>query len=177
MQNERTVHLHVKLETKELFQANLGSLINRLKVSAILYCSVFAMCVGVLILHAFHPTEISESRVEQFTPTLMALLAPAFVLPMLLWFQACKVTDDPRAKLGFDVTVSDSGYCAVGSTGRVELQWNAFLSARETASSFQLYVSKATFYIVPKRCFASETEMLLARDIIRAHIPRAKLLQ
>jgi len=176
MESDRVVRLHINLEINELFRENLAALLIRLKLPAIIYVVVLGLSVNALILLVFLPSENSRNLIDQLLPAVGVMGAIAILVPLSLWISARKATKDARAKAGYEVTIADSGYSSVGSTGRVELAWNAFLRARETKRSFQFYVTKGAFYFAPKRCFASESDVQLAREIIRTHIEKAKLL-
>jgi hypothetical protein len=177
MTSERTVTFHAVFQTNELFKANIGAIYKRVKFA------LFFLCMLALLLILIVLVKLDESTLSNYGfsniifPLVLFFVVFFVVLPAGPWYAARKAVNDPRAKNGFQFTLSDNGGMTMqGSVAHIHLDWAAFLSARENKTSFQLFVTKGTFYFLPKRCFASPADIDLARDIIRTHIPKSKLL-
>ena len=70
---------------------------------------------------------------------------------------------------------SENGIETDGPTSRAVTQWNSFTRVRETKQQYLLYPQEHVAYIVPKRCFQTETEIGRLREMIRRCVPTATL--
>src|ERR1700693_59789 len=62
-----------------------------------------------------------------------------------------------------------------GPTSHAEIRWNASTRVRETRLQFLLFPQDHIAYIIPKRCFQTETEIGRLREIFRRCVPTATL--
>jgi hypothetical protein len=95
-----------------------------------------------------------------------------FVLPLL---SAAKVVGDERVKKGVNYTFSDNGIHIESSVATANLQWAAFRQALETRSAFLLFTGPNIAHTLPKRCYTTAAELVTMRELLRAHVPKAKL--
>ena len=72
-------------------------------------------------------------------------------------------------------TFSDAGIRTDGPTAQSEVQWKSFTQIRETKRQFLLYPQNNIAYVVPKRCFPTENEIVTFREMVRKCFPAAKL--
>jgi hypothetical protein len=179
MPSENAIDLTVKHQFKELYAANLKSVFYRLKY--ILFGALVLLATnGYLLVYAgTHP---SDDRWVALADNLKPLFFVVFIIvvlwiPILYLIHTRRVLRDPRTKSGYKYHVTIHGIRVEGSAGLSDLNWSAFVGAREESTAFWLYVSRTTFHLIPKRCFNSDAEIVEFRDIIRSNISKAKLRQ
>ena len=95
-----------------------------------------------------------------------------FVLPLL---SAAKVVADERVKKGINYAFSDSGIHVESVVAKADLQWAAIRQALETHSAFLLFPGTNVAHTLPKRCYANAADLAAMRELLRAHVPKAKL--
>jgi drug/metabolite transporter (DMT)-like permease len=69
------------------------------------------------------------------------------------------------------VTISDNGITSDHQLGRSESSWNTYFKFQETARSFLLYQSADVIGILPKRAFATNSDLQEFRALLAAKIP------
>jgi len=82
----------------------------------------------------------------------------------------------PDVGVVFDIDVSDAGIGLSSGTVNSRLGWDNFKGATETSKDFVLFRGGAFFNAYPKRMFANPHDIGRFRDLIRANVPNAKLL-
>jgi hypothetical protein len=137
-------------------------------------CAAGAILLFGFIAH-LHITEKRPDFIATVRPLFIYGVAALFVIFALPGLAVARRLRDPRAKNGFTYIVSNEGVRVEGSAGRAENNWTAFLRAREAHRVFSLFVTRDSFHVLPKRCFASPEDMDLFRAIVRANLPAAKL--
>lgn len=75
-----------------------------------------------------------------------------------------------------EVTISDEGVRSRSPVARRLLYWVNFTSALETREFFLLRTGAQSMWPVPKRSLADSGALQALRDLIRAHVPAARLL-
>lgn len=136
------------------------------------------------------PGAVALFLVLLFTPEVLAVLRgdkpPGSLLPEFLLFSGFIVFN--TVVLGFssfgmrsngadkEVTVSSEGVSAQSPVARRLLYWVNFTSARETGEFFLLRTGGQTIWPVPKRELADSAALQGLRELIREHVPDARLL-
>jgi hypothetical protein len=176
MSADRFVDLFIQLGLKETYWANLGVSVRRLRIFLLAF-ALLAVFTGTafVLAHVGAEDDNFQSIGSNLAPLFWVWLVILIIFPAVLWFTTRKALRDPRTQGGFHYRISDAGIESRGSAGSTELNWSAFIAARETTEAFQLFISGSRFHFLPKRCFASPQEIDLAREIIRANISKAKL--
>jgi len=95
-----------------------------------------------------------------------------FVFPLL---SAAKVVADERVKRGVNYAFSDNGIHVASAVATADLQWAAIRQALETRSAFLLFAGLNIAHTLPKRCYTNAAELSTMRELLRAHVPKAKL--
>jgi hypothetical protein len=176
MTADRFVELFVQLGLKETYWANLEVSIRRLRIFLLAFTLLAVVAGTAFVLARIGPDNDNfQSIGSNLAPLFWIWLGILVIFPAVLWFTTRKALRDPRIQAGFHYRISNAGIESLGFAGRTELNWSAFVAARETTGAFQLFVSRGVFHFLPKRCFASPQEIDLAREIIRANISKAKL--
>ena len=90
-----------------------------------------------------------------------------------MWFYplGARVTGPDR-----EVTISNEGLNSRSPVARRLLYWVNFTSAVETREFFLLRMGGGSMWPVPKRSLADSAVLQGLRDLIRAHVPDAELL-
>ncbi|HEY8715329.1 MAG TPA: YcxB family protein, partial [Candidatus Acidoferrum sp.] len=58
---------------------------------------------------------------------------------------------------------------------KATINWTGFVRAEESGSSILLFTSKVAAHILPKRSFATESDIVLLRELLRANIAKVKM--
>ena len=177
MPNENAIDLFVKLEFGELYLSNLKFSIRRQRY-LLLIIAVFLAVVGSLLIHIGlqdPPDDRWTAFADNIKPLFYVMSLVVLSIPVTVLLYTKKLLRDPRAKNGSKYHVTTDGVRVEGSAGTADLNWTAFLQAREISTAFWLFVTTATFHLIPKRCFATNDDLVQFREIIRANIPKTKL--
>ncbi len=178
MPSENVIDLAVKHQFRELYAASLKSFLYRLKYTLIV---ALIILVGNSYLFVYASSRPSDDQwvtlADNFKPLFYVVLIVLLWIPILILIHTRKVLRDPRTKGGYEYHVTTHGIRVEGSAGTSDLNWTAFVSAREVSTAFWLFVSKTTFHLIPKRCFTSDADIVAFREIIRSNILMAKLRQ
>ncbi|HEU5413835.1 MAG TPA: YcxB family protein [Candidatus Angelobacter sp.] len=70
------------------------------------------------------------------------------------------------------VTVNETGIISDHQLGRSEASWNTYFKFQETARSFLLYQSADVIGILPKRAFATSSDLQQFRALLISKIPQ-----
>jgi hypothetical protein len=95
-----------------------------------------------------------------------------FVLPLLT---TAKVVADERVKKGISYAFSDGGIHVESAVAKADLKWEAIRQALETSSAFLLFPSANVAHTLPKRCYANAADLATMRELLRTHVPKAKI--
>ena len=116
--------------------------------------------------------------------------AKSFLLPLLmitlglpgLLLLACFLTartalkNNPSYRGDFQYSFSDDGVYVEGIHSKGSLSWKGLHHVTETRHAFLLFHDKYNAQILPKRCFASESDFAALRVLIQAHVPNINLM-
>ncbi|GAC1626569.1 MAG: hypothetical protein PVS2B2_10260 [Candidatus Acidiferrum sp.] len=136
-----------------------------------------ALWLFLLVLALVHPSPEKDwyqilQTSKQLSWVFGIPLIFVFVLPLL---SAGKVIADERVKKGFSYTFSEAGIHVESSVAKTDMQWAAILQTLETRSAFLLFPNANMAHTLPKRCFATAADITSMRDLLRAHVAKAKL--
>lgn len=95
-----------------------------------------------------------------------------FVLPLL---SAAKVVADERVKKGINYAFSDNGIHVESSVATADLKWAAIRQALETRFAFLLFPGANLAHTLPKRCYTNAADIAAMRELLRVHVPKARL--
>jgi hypothetical protein len=70
------------------------------------------------------------------------------------------------------LTTTDSGLTTATEHGSATVPWSDLLRWKEGNTLFMLYVADCTYYLVPKRFFASEADIQGFRKILQSKVAR-----
>lgn len=178
MNQDYSLEFFVKHEFGELYWANLKHFLSRFKLIVVPLALVLCAVGAILVYGSITHLHIAESRpdfISNLSPLLMygaGAVVMIFALPAVA---SAKNLRDPRSKNGFTYNVSNDGVRVDGSAGRSENNWTAFVRATEARSAFSLFVTRDSFHLLPKRCFASSEDIDRFRTIIRTNVPATRL--
>jgi hypothetical protein len=177
MPNDDAIDLFVKVDFWELYRANLEFAVRQARFFLI-GAAFLALATGSVLVHANSP-DLQDDRWITFAQNVKPLFTLSFIFlfifPVTSLINTRKAFRDPRAANGFKYRVSPETIRVEGSSGVSDLNWTAFLRARETSPAFWLFVTPTIFHLIPKRCFATNDDIVRFREIIRVNIPKAKL--
>jgi len=106
---------------------------------------------------------------------MVALLPVLFVWRIGRYYRTA-ARKSPFVGIEHEMTFSPEGMTSRSSRGSSETQWSIFTGARESDNFFLLHVGMSLFYPYPKSAFDTADDVGRFRDLIRANIPDAKLL-
>jgi hypothetical protein len=174
---ENSVNFLVRLKFGEHYVASLKESLRKQR-----FILIFAMAViGFTVYAIIHanmlqpPDEHWTAFAEDAKPWLALMLIGLISIPLLLLNKTRRVLRGPRAKAGCQFHVTNNGVRTESTAGSFDLNWTAFVGAREQSTTFSLFLSRAQFFVIPKRCFSSNEDLVMFREIIRANVPKAKL--
>jgi hypothetical protein len=179
MSNERAINVPVQHEFKDYFSANLRWLLHKLRWSLLVLGLITIFVVSVSIYAWTHdaPNMDSAKIIAGFRPWYFIVPLVCVLLPFVAYTAAKKAMSDPRTKAGFKYHFSRDAIQIEGLSGRSELNWNAFVDAREVPNAFFLFLNRQLFHVIPKRCFAGSDDVSALREILREKFPKAKTLR
>lgn len=70
---------------------------------------------------------------------------------------------------------SDAGVEIHSPSTDGRMKWSGFVEIRETRQQFLFYPQKAVVHVLPKRSFASDSDIAAFRQLVRTCVPKAKL--
>lgn len=178
MANENAINLVLKYAFRELFFENLKFTIYRLRYS--LLCALIILATNAyLFLYAYSrpPDDRWVKLADDFQFPFWTMLVLVVAVPIGCLIHARRFLRDPRTKDGWKYRISQNGVQIEGVTGNSNLNWVAFVGARERSKVFWLYVAKARIHLIPKRCFTCNDDIVQFRELIRTNVLKAKLRQ
>jgi hypothetical protein len=177
MAEQAPIAVFVKLSYWESYRAAVLLTARVFRKLLYIFGLMGALWVFLLIVSAVRPSPEKEwyqtlqsSRQLSWVFGLPILFV--FVLPML---SAAKVVADERVKKGVSYAFSDNGIHVESAVATADLQWAAFRQALETRSAFLLFTGPNIAHTLPKRCYASAAELARMHELLRTHVPKAKL--
>jgi hypothetical protein len=106
-------------------------------------------------------------------------MVPWFILLILIWvllrlYNKRKVRQQisklPALQGPQLAELNEEGLSRTAGTWNTNQKWGAFVSYLETENMFILYSSPSTAALLPKRAFASESDLAAARQLFAAKI-------
>jgi hypothetical protein len=176
MPGENAVDLFVKHQFGELYLANLKFTLYNLRYTLVVALIILVSNAYLFVYASSRPPyDHWVTMAEDFTPLFYVVLIALLLIPVFALRDTKRIVRDPRTKDGYKYHVTVQGAHIEGSAGTSDLNWSAFIRAREMQNAFWLFVTKSNFHLIPKRCFASDADIVQLREIIRANIPDSKL--
>ncbi|MCK5276164.1 MAG: YcxB family protein [Alphaproteobacteria bacterium] len=108
----------------------------------------------------------------------LAGLASVAVLFMLAWSWQPKRAARGSPYLGVEMegVASSDGLAMDSPLGKQEAAWASYSTVLESADHFLLYLARNAYAPLPKRAFADQTDIGRFRELVRAHVPNARVL-
>lgn len=177
MSKERTVAVFVKLSFGEVYASSVRATLRQFRLILLIAGTMTGVWGLLLVLVVFHPRPGADwyETIRQ-TAAFPWLIAGACIVVLILpLLSAQKLTRDPRIAGGCRYLFSESGMQFENSSTKAEVNWTGFLTAEESGASFLLFTSKIAAHVLPKRCLASEEDIATLRELLRAHLPNARV--
>ena len=177
MAEQATIAVFVKLSYWESYRAAVVLTARVFRKLLYIFGFMGALWIFLLIISLVRPSPEKEwyQTIQTSRPLLWVFGLPIlfiFVLPLL---SAAKVVADERVKRGVNYGFSDNGIHVESSVATADLQWAAIRQALETRSAFLLFPGTNVAHTLPKRCFTDAAELAKMRELLRAHVPKAKV--
>jgi hypothetical protein len=171
------IAVFVKLEYWDAYRAAVVLAVRCLGKILIIFGIIGGLWLVLLVFAALKPAPERDwyetvRQTNLLVWPLVAVVLFVFVLPFL---SAGRVASEERFKRGIRYRISGAGVHVESYVSTSDLQWGAFRHAIEIRSAFLLFTSPSLVQVLPRRCFASETDIAVVRDLLRVHIPKAKL--
>jgi hypothetical protein len=178
MTDSHSIELAVQLNQKDIYRANVAIIWGRHKIYEWVGIAACAAAIGGFLFAVISsPTNGMPS--VWLGSVFGIMFAPVFLYAMVYvgsYSSARSILRNTPALQGSTVwAFTENGISVVGPTARGELQWNSFLRVRETREQFLLYQNKNLANVIPKRSFATHTEISRLREMIRRQVPTALL--
>ncbi len=135
-------------------------------VSSLFYCAVVVLPQALTVLEGDEPLSALLLGLLIFFGLFGAIFA-------YIWFYPVGA---PVSGADREVTVSDEGISSRSPLARRLLYWVNFTNALETREFFLLRMGGGSMWPVPKRSLADSAALQDLRDLIRKHVPDARLL-
>jgi hypothetical protein len=177
MPEQAPIAVFVKLSYWESYRAAVVVTARVFRKVLCIFGFMGTLWILLLILSLVRPSPEKEwyQTIQTSRQLLWVFAIPllfVFVLPLL---SAAKLVADERLKKGINYAFSDSGIHVESAVAKADLQWEAIRQTIETRFAFLLFAGTNVAQILPKRCYASAAELATMREILRAHVPKAKL--
>lgn len=177
MQREKNITLFVKLGFGEIYVSSVRTMVRQFRMVLLIFGIMTALWVFLLLAAVFYPRpEADWYKIMRQPSAFPWLIAGAcvviFILPVLT---AWKLTQDTRIRGGCHYSFSDSGMEFENSSTRATVKWTGFFRAEESDTSFLLFTNKIAAHILPKRCFADDSDISSLRELLRTNVPKSKL--
>lgn len=135
---------------------------------------VFGLVVAMLAI-------LSLAGVEQLEAFWFGTLAGggaglAVAAMFWVWQPRYLARNSPSVGVEIEVTISPEGVSARSAKGNTDFRWSMYTAARETTEFFLFFSGKGLFYPCPKSAFADSQHLDRFRNLVRTHVPDAKLL-
>jgi len=175
--SDTSVSIFVKLGYWDAYRTAVVLTTRMFRVYLLLFAVGALLKASVLVIAALYPQPDKAwyESARDPTPLVWVIGLPAlfvFVLP-LVW--ARRATRDDRVKNGVRYEFSQIGIHVENSVGRADLKWAAIRRAIETRSAFLLLPTNNLAHTLPRRCFASRSDVDATRELLRANVPKARL--
>jgi len=178
MTDPQSIQLTAQLNQNDIYRANVAITWGRHKIHEWVGIAACAATIGGFLFGVISSQTIGMPSVW-FGSAFGIMLAPVFLYAMVYassYSSARSILRNTPALQGPTVwAFTENGISVVGPTARGELQWKSFLQVRETREQFLLYQNKNLANIIPKRSFATHTEISRLREMIRRQVPTASL--
>lgn len=90
------------------------------------------------------------------------------VFPLLIWWQTKRAFSNPKDfQKNVRYTFLASGFDAQDGKSSSSLSWDSVYKAIETKRSFNIFIYKSLFYVVPKRCIQQQEDVAKLRKILK----------
>jgi hypothetical protein len=147
------------------------------RVFLLLFAVGALLKAAIVVFAALYPQPDKAwyESAKDATPLVWVIGLPVlfvFILP-LVW--ARRAIRDDRVKNGVQYEFSPIGIHVENSVGRADLKWAAIRRAIETRSAFLLLPTNNLAHTLPRRCFASGSDIDAMRELVRANVPNARL--
>jgi hypothetical protein len=160
----RTVHLDVDLEMRDLFKASLDMAKARLIVAVLIFA---ALCAGV----AYFFWLIGEETIGlEVSPLFVGFPLIAIVGQVLRLRAALKklLASNTRAQYMFQET--SDGYDVNWGNSFAHVAWQDVRRIVEKRDYFRVDFDKCTGTVIPKRAFHQPSDIIVFRDILRSRL-------
>lgn len=129
------------------------------------------------IIWAVDSIKESGANAAIIIPLIFVTIGPA-TLAWWNWWMYPRLVARNSPGLGIEIegTVSVDGIASRSALGKHETAWAGYAGTLESTNHFLLYLGRHVFNPFPKRAFADPQDVDRLRDLIRAHVPKAKLL-
>jgi hypothetical protein len=143
MPGESTVELSVKYSFGEFLSANLTDFLRRLRfvLAVEVALLVFAGSATTYGYFEGQPGDKWTTFGQDMGPIFLWLLFVLFISLLCPFTSTWKSLRDPRTKAGYRFNISHNSVRIEGSAGVSDLNWTAFVSAREVPDAFYLYLT------------------------------------
>lgn len=164
MNNQESIRLKLLLTEKEFIFLFLF-----LQIKSILIKST---CFSIILIIYFR----AVYEMSLFTNIVLAVFLIFFiVVPLAILFLAYRAKKEYKSNYSFHnesiIEFDDSGYLVTtNNTNRNHREWDYLHSVREVKPGFFLYYSLQTATYIPKRCFDSEKDIEVFKDLVSAHL-------
>ncbi len=177
MAEQAPIAVFVKLSYWESYRAAVVLTARVFRKILFIFGSIGALWILLLVISLVRPSPEREwyQTIQSGRQLMWVIGLPilfVFVLPL---FSAAKVVADERVKKGINYALSDHGVHVESSVATADLQWAAIRQALETRSAFLLFTGPNIAHTLPKRCFTDTVELATMRELLRVHVPKAKL--
>jgi YcxB-like protein len=180
------IELEYTLSTRELFAANFYIHIRRVRY--LLYAmAICAVLWAIGMSPNFLPERLGDgvygiasrlhlyALLDWFYPLLTGGGLTVLVLvPSVAFFRARSISKKFHSENSRCI-FSANGLNVQSAVGTADLKWKIFNQVRETRRFFFLYSAPTLTNIVPKRAFATQTEIASLRSLFLTHVKKASL--
>jgi hypothetical protein len=175
--DQDSIAIFVKLEYSEVYRATVVLTVRQFRKLLIIWGIVAALMLALFVFALIRPMPGKDwyETSRNARPLLWAFGLPlgfVFAVPLLT---ARKAVSDERIRKGISYQFSDVGIHLESSVATSDLQWSAFRNVIEMRSAFLLLSGASLAHILPKRCFASEADIVAMRELLSGRFPKAKL--
>jgi hypothetical protein len=179
MEPRPTIKAFVRLQLWEIVRAYLRISLKRFQFGIAVLVAILVF-VWIQIFRGYASAGANTGvALSQFQNVLLlALLSLAFPIYLLSASYAVArscLRYNANLRGGFEYSFSEEGLSYVGEHARGNLAWTGLHRAFETPGVFVLFHDKYTLQAIPKRCFASESDVAAFRELLRKQVPRADL--
>ena len=164
--------VEVKLETMDMYRLSLTTVLRRFRWFIVL---MMLVAVGLIVSFASQDLRWEWSWQNIFGPLFVFVFMP-YVFFVAPYFSSRKyLRKNPSLSGPFSYTFSESGIDVSRPNSQGHLNWQGIIEARETSAQFLLYPQTAIAHVIPKRFLSSAEQQAALRDLVRAHVKKARL--